>query len=248
MNGISKYLQEKLDLSEYKSRLKSGKEIIIDSEDDMREHIKGILSDIKNGKYKDKLIDLSNIEFSPNVSSLLYFLTNLSTIKMNDLTIDVTGWNLENIESINSIFFDCYNVNEVIGLDTWDTSNVENFGSAFDGSNIYDFSDIYSWNTSNAKYMHMMFKNCSSLEYMDLSSLDMSNVIDMSYMFYNCESLREVDMRGLDIGSCDKMMNTFGGCRKLERIVGLKDVKFIKKMDDAELRKRLNIKPKVFID
>jgi surface protein len=43
-------------------------------------------------------------------------------------TIDVSDWDLDNTTSLFQLFYDLYSLTEIVGLDTWDTSNVTSMG------------------------------------------------------------------------------------------------------------------------
>jgi surface protein len=43
-------------------------------------------------------------------------------------TIDVSDWDLGNTTSLSQLFYDLYSLTEIVGLDTWDTSNVTSMG------------------------------------------------------------------------------------------------------------------------
>lgn len=74
---------------------------------------------------------------------------------------------------------------QITGLNSWDTSNVTDMSWMFDGdTKLTDLGDISHWNTSKVTDMRCMFQNigCSSL---DLSGWDTSNVKRMGWMFAN---------------------------------------------------------------
>lgn len=79
----------------------------------------------------------------------------LLTIITEKLILNLTGFNTENVEKMNTMFYQS-DVTNVIGLDSFDTSNVTN--------------------------IHEMFSS-SKIEYVDLSSFNMDNVTDMGAMF-----------------------------------------------------------------
>ena len=106
--------------------------------------------------------------------------------------IDVSGWDLSNTSSISGLFAATYpngiHLNSIIGLDTWDASNVT--------------------------VMSYMFQNCEGLTTLDLSNFDTSNVTNMSYMFNNCTNLTTLDLSGFDTSnvSNSNMGGMFYGC------------------------------------
>ena len=116
-----------------------------------------------------------------------YFLND-----MNFKSVDVTGWNLSSTTNFYSLFSYCDNLEEIIGLDTWDTSNVTNMG--------------------------YMFAYSSSLIYLDLSGFNTSCVEDMSYMFYSCNGLKELDLSSFNTSSLTNTESMFSNSDYLEKI------------------------------
>ena len=97
---------------------------------------------------------------------LYYF---FSEIYDDIYNIDVSGWDLSNVTSLDYMFYNFNDLNTIVGLDTWDTSDVTS--------------------------MYEMFYDCDDLTSIDLSSFDMSNVTYIDYMFYDCSSLTTVYAR-----------------------------------------------------
>ena len=56
-------------------------------------------------------------------------------------------------------------------------------------------ADLSSFNTTNVNNMESMFNGCSSLESLDLSSFNTTNVNNMDYMFYGCSSLKKENVK-----------------------------------------------------
>lgn len=52
------------------------------------------------------------------------FRGHLSKIKKNNITVDVSYWNVTEYDRIDCLFFDCPCIETVIGLETWDVSNM----------------------------------------------------------------------------------------------------------------------------
>ncbi len=65
--------------------------------------------------------------------------------------IDVTGWDLSRTKDIQGLFADSRSLKTIIGLDTWDTSNITN--------------------------MSQLFYNCNNISELDLGSFDLSKIV-----------------------------------------------------------------------
>ena len=79
-----------------------------------------------------------------------------------------------------------------LDVSNFDTSNVTDMSSMFDGCESLQKLDVSNFDTSNVTDMYGMFYNCSSLQELDVSNFDTSNVTDMSAMFFSCTALKNV--------------------------------------------------------
>ncbi len=81
-------------------------------------------------------------------------------------SVDVTNWDLTNTTDLHSLFMNKSTIEEIKGLNTWDTSKLVNTA--------------------------IMFSNCTSLKSIDLSSFDLSNVTNSIDMLNNVTGLVEL--------------------------------------------------------
>ena len=106
-------------------------------------------------------------------------------------------------------------------LSGFDTSNVTNMSSMFDGCKNVKNLDVSGFDTGNVTNMSSMFANCTGLSNLDLSNFDTSNVTNMSNLFDVCSNLVSiVGLGGWDTGKVTNMNYMFRSCKKLEEIVG----------------------------
>ena len=61
------------------------------------------------------------------------------------------------------LFGDGDTLKQIIGLNTWDTSNITDMNGMFYGCNIITTLDLSSFDTSNVTNMDFMFKNCNNI-------------------------------------------------------------------------------------
>lgn len=74
---------------------------------------------------------------------------------------------------------------QITGLNSWDTSNVTDMNWMFDGdTKLTDPGDISHWDTSKVTDMRCMFQNIGRSS-LDLSDWNTGNVEKMSWMFAN---------------------------------------------------------------
>ena len=164
-------------------------------------------------KNKDDIIDLSNVDLSlisqkPSYDKSLYqiFREPLSKIKNNFITVDVSNWDVTEYDRLDCLFFNCQCVETVIGLETWDVSNVKDFTGFFSQCSNLKNVDVSGWKLHNAMITYAMFFGCQDLKTIkgiDTWEFDDNNRIDMMNMFYNCSYLT-------DIGDIDYWENVVG--------------------------------------
>ncbi len=83
-------------------------------------------------------IDVSNVHEFFNTTNLMgIFENNLPTCIT---TIDVTGWNTKNVTNMACTFFNCRNIEQIIGLETWDITKVLNINNMF--RRCYKLKDV----------------------------------------------------------------------------------------------------------
>ena len=126
---------------------------------------------------------------------------NLFAFHQKLRTIDIRGWNTSQVISMSGTFavggggVSYYSaLEEVIGIEVLDVSNVVDMSHMFDGAGYtYDTGlpkhslkdiDFSKWDTSSAEDMSYMFCNYGSISgSLDVSSFDTSKVTNMSGMF-----------------------------------------------------------------
>ena len=148
------------------------------------------------------ILDLSNVDLSSmsrkhSNDKLLYqiFRGPLSKINKNSITVDVSNWDVTEYDRIDCVFFDCSCIETVIGLETWDVSNVKDFSGFFSQCSNLKNVNVSRWKLHNATIMVAMFYNCKNLKKIDgidTWEFDDNNRIDMMNMFYNCSNLTNI--------------------------------------------------------
>ena len=103
--------------------------------------------------------------------------------------IDVTNWNLSRAKKITGLFGSSY-ANEIKGLETWDTTNIEDMINMFYEAKNVKSLDLSSFNTENVTDMWGMFYNCTSLKTILVSNkFKVEQVSSSNLMFSNAISL-----------------------------------------------------------
>ena len=83
------------------------------------------------------------------------------------------------------MFYNCFKLNGLGDLSTWNTSNITDMGWMFYACKaLTNVGDLSKWGTSKVTNMSNMFNRCNSITSIPL--FDTSKVTDMSYMFELC--------------------------------------------------------------
>ena len=166
MKEFNLYIQEKLKINS--SSKISNYDYVAKNKVDLYNYINPIIH--KNNNANLNNIDVSNIT---DMSDLF------SGFGVSVGHIDISKWNVSNVENMSGIFLDCINFD--CDLSKWDVSNVKDMSYMFSGTNINGKS-IENWDVSNVEDMKLMFSECNNLN-CDLSKWDVSNVENMKWMF-----------------------------------------------------------------
>jgi len=101
--------------------------------------------------------------------------------------IDISNWNVSNINNMTSLFEGCTNLVSTGNLANWDLSKATSLSSMFkSATNLTDVGNIANWNITNVSDLSSMFNKCDSLSlsfYNSLNNWNTSNVTNTSYMF-----------------------------------------------------------------
>ena len=151
-------------------------------------------------------INLSVNNFTINKESL----TDLSSLfaNMPNLKeVNVTGLVTDKVENVSRMFYNDSALTTIVGLDTWDTSNVTDMS--------YIFASFTNPTTDNHKPQGLEYTG--SLKALDLSGWKTSNVTNMACMFTGQNHLET--LKGLSNWNTSKVTNMaqmFHGLSKLQ--------------------------------
>ena len=111
------------------------------------------------------------------------------SISFKETDIKLSDIDTRYITNMSGLFSASKKRTDFSGIESWDTSNVENMSSMF--AFVENFNaDISSWNVSKVKNMaHMFF--CSPNFNQPLDKWDTSNVEDMAHMFENATAFNQ---------------------------------------------------------
>lgn len=108
-------------------------------------------------------------------------------------------------------------VEELVGLQNFDTSNVTSAKAMFRGCGFKQF-DFDTFNIPRTADMSYMFKDCYVLESVKAEKTLTSHVTDFSHMFDGCVALTDFAVKNFDLSSAKNIDYMFYGCTALEEI------------------------------
>ncbi|MCL2827547.1 MAG: BspA family leucine-rich repeat surface protein [Oscillospiraceae bacterium] len=185
----------------------------------------------------DKIVftDPDNTIGTFNLTSLFRNLPYLITIENIDyIDITATRW-------MEHMFRDAVALEDIYGLENWDTSDVLRFSSMFRGTSFttldvstFDMSSalrldsmfrgmpylteiigLDEWDTSTVLWMSHMFRDATGFTSLDLSNWDTGSVTTFESMFQDASSLEHVDLSDWDTSSATNFISMFRGASAL---------------------------------
>ena len=131
-------------------------------------------------------------------------------------SLDVSGWDLSNTKDISFLFQNCNKLQEIKGIENWDTSKVAEMKKTFYKCSALPTVNVTAWDVSNVTTMECLFSTCGKLTTVDLTGWDTSKVTNIHDLFVNCTSLTTVEGLGTwDTSSVTDMISAFNGCTAL---------------------------------
>lgn len=176
------------------------------------------LHDLIHTRYEESAnkehIDCTDIDVSKVVDFKEAF-SGLNNLK----TIDITGWDTSNARKFKHMFSFSYSLQEIIGLNELDTSNVDDMSSMFANCSTIKSIDISNWNTDSLENTTYMFMGCTKLEELKgVENMNMSKVSNILQMFSGCKKLKSLDLSGWDASNISNVFELFGRCVSLEEV------------------------------
>ena len=146
-----------------------------------------------------------NTEDAVNMSRMFCF-TGGSTRELRE--IDLSNFNTSNVTNMRSMFNGCRNVKE-FNLSSFNTENVESMAYMFQYCTSVEHIDLSNFTTESCENMMYMFAYCSNLLDVDVSSFNTENVTNISYFFGYCYKLHKADVSNFVTENCTDLRNFF---------------------------------------
>ena len=125
-----------------------------------------------------------DVSSATNVSQMFFGARNLEWI-------DTTDWSWDALVGVaatsgfNQMFEQTDSLREIIGIETWDVSQVRSFNSMFRDALSIENLDLSAWDVGNVWTMANAFNGARSLQSVDTTGWDTENVTHMNGMFAN---------------------------------------------------------------
>ncbi len=125
--------------------------------------------------------------------------------------IEISLWNVSNVENFGTMFFNCKNFN--CDISDWNVSNMKRSSNMFYGCTNFN-CDLSKWNVSNLQVADHMFLGCENLD-CDLSNWDTKNLRRTDQMFQGCKNM-SCDLSNWNVNKLDKysVRDMFKYCRR----------------------------------
>lgn len=112
--------------------------------------------------------------------------------------------------STRASFFEMYlNLDEYVGLDKVDSSNVTSMNGMFRNNRKVKTIDLSTWDTSKVTDFSYMFNNCEELENVYLDNFDTSKATKVDAMFKSCSKLKSINMDSFNFNSLNSGSQLF---------------------------------------
>ena len=105
-----------------------------------------------------------------------------------------------------------------IDLTCWDLPNLENAGNTFNGCSALTDVNISNWIIPKATYIPGIFANCTSLETIDISSFKIKNPYTIGSLFDGCTNLKNIKLFDANPASETQLAYIFRNCSSLEEV------------------------------
>ncbi len=137
--------------------------------------------------------------------------------KLGFTTIDVSNFDMKNVENTQMMFYICGNV-VTINLGDFNSIKNKTTKSMFSQCSLLQNINFTSFDTRNVENMQYMFDQCSVLASVDTTKFKTEKVANMSYMFYKCYAIESLDLRSFDTNEVTNIYGMFYNCTSLKRI------------------------------
>ena len=156
--------------------------------------------------------NLTNIDAtdSPDLSNATHL--NIMFQSSGLQSVNFSNWNVENITNVQNMFYSNQSLTSV-DFTNWNTNNFTECGSLFKKCyNLQDIIGLNTWNLTNCTTKSSIFEECTNLINLNLEGWSMSSTVSILRLFKNCSNLiNVVGIEDWDLSNCSNLYETFMG-------------------------------------
>lgn len=130
-------------------------------------------------------------------------------------SITLPDFSSGNVRDMSYMFQYAYNLTNLTGLSSFNTSNVTSMRATFDDMYSLENIDVSHFDTSKVTDMTGMFSGLRKIKKLDLRNFNTSKVTSMIHMFNGCDSLTDLNVTSFDTSNVTSMGNMFVGTPSL---------------------------------
>ena len=135
--------------------------------------------------------------------------------------VNVTNLCTDKITNLTNIFNNCSKLSNIIGLNTWNVSNVTHMGQdgwqscgIFQNCKALTRLDLGNWNVGKLQVAENMFNSCENLDTLILPN-NFTSLTNTQKMFVNCKKLTSIDVSNFNTSKVTNMSSMFHSCYAL---------------------------------
>ena len=167
--------------------------------------------------------DVSKNDWSSLVDCHCLF-SNCSKLQTANVSNIVNGHT-----TVQGMFGTCVGLKTIVGLDTWDVSNVTDFYETFNECRELSndsFKDVEKWNVVKPQRFTGTFYNCQKLSSLDLSGWKTDTLTSVNSMFTYDSGLIDLNLTGWNMSKITNTSSWFNGCSGLINLQFGYDIKY----------------------
>ena len=140
---------------------------------------------------------------------------------------DISGlstWNTSNTTNMQGVFELCKKLTSVSAIRNWDTSKVTTMHSLFSQCSVLtDISALSNWNISSLTNILGLFNQCYKLsDFSAIKNWNVSKITNMRSTFAHCSAMTNFDaISNWNVSSVTNMYGMFTGCTKITNLNGI---------------------------
>lgn len=168
-------------------------------------------------------VDLSKNNWS-SLKKANFLVSNCNVLK----TVNVTGLVSDKFTSLQEMFGSDMALTTIIGLDTWNVSNVTDFYETFEECRMLSdetLKQVEKWKVTKPTRFTSMFYNCQLLKTLDLSGWRTDTLTNVNSMFTYCR-ITDLNITGWNLSMITNTSNWFSGCYDLVNLQFGYDIKY----------------------